>query len=188
MADTVLHLLAAAAEHVGEAAEHAGGHAEPLALGFASASWIVAASMTVLILVMLYLKIPRFISSMLDKKIDGIKHMLDEAATLRKEAEALKAEYEKKVADATKLAAEFRTAAEHEAQMIIDKAKADATDLVARREKMAEDKIASAERAAIDELRAKAAGAASAAARGLIQKNHTAQADKALVDQAIAGI
>jgi len=188
MADTILHLLSAAAAHAGEAAEHAGEHAEPMALGLASASWIVAASMTVLIVVGLYLKVPKMITGMLDKKIEGIKHMLDEAALLRKEAEALKAEYEKKVADATRLAAEFRTAAEHEAQMIIDKAKADATDLVARREKMAEEKIAAAERNAIEELRARAAEAASIAARGLIRRNHTAQADKTLVDQAISGL
>jgi len=188
MADTLFHLLSAAATHAGEAAEHGAGHAEPLALGLASASWIVAASMTVLIIVALYLKVPKMITGMLDKKIDGIRHMLDEAAQLRKEAEALKAEYEKKVADATKLAAEFRTAAEHEAQMIIDKAKADAADLVARREKMAEEKIAAAERSAVEELRARAAEAAASAAKGLIRKNHTAQADKSLVDQAIAGM
>ena len=188
MADTVLLLLSAAAGHAGEAAEQAGGHAQPLALGLASASWIVAASMTVLILLGLYLKVPKMITGMLDQKISGIKHMLDEAATLRKEAEALKAEYEKKVADATKLAAEFRAAAEHEAQMIIDKARSDAADLVARREKMAEEKIAAAERSAVEELRARAAEAATAAAQGLIRQNHTAQADKALVDQAIAGM
>lgn len=181
MPDSILLLLAAAAEH-------AGTHAEPKALGFASASWIVAAAMTALIAVMLYLKIPALLGSMLDKKIEGIKHMLDEAAILRKEAEALKAEYQKKIADAEKLAAEFRTAAEHEAKMIIDQAEADAAALVARREKMAEDKIAAAERAAIADLRAKAAEAATVAARDIIRKNHTAKADKALVDQVIAGI
>ena len=188
MADTILHLLSAAGAHAGAAAEHGGEHAQPVALGLASASWIVAAAMAVLIIVALYLKVPKMVTGMLDKKIEGIRHMLDEAAQLRKEAEALKAEYEKKVADATRLAAEFRTAAEHEAQMIIDKAKADAADLVARREKMAEEKIAAAERSAIDELRARAADAATTAARGLIRQNHSAQADKALVDQAIAGM
>ena len=90
--------------------------------------------------------------------------------------------------DAAKLAEEFKTAAQHEAQMIIDKARVDAADLVARREKMAEDKIAAAERTAIAELRAKAAEAATVAARGLIKANHSAAADKTLVDQAISGI
>jgi F-type H+-transporting ATPase subunit b len=165
----------------------AGHHAEPSALGLGPSAW-VALSMTVVILVALYFKVPRMITGMLDKRIDGIRHMLDEAAVLRKEAEALKAEYEKKVADATRLAAEFKVSAEHEAKMIIEKARVDAAELVARREKMAEEKIAAAERAAIDDLRAKAAEAASVAARGLIREKHTAEADKALVDQAIAGI
>ena len=40
----------------------------------------------------------------------------------------------------------------------------------------------------VDELRAKAAEAATAAARNLIAKNHSAGADKALVDGAIAGL
>lgn len=183
MAEHAGHELTATTEAPGGAAHHA----EPSALGLAPSAW-VALSMTVLILVMLYLKVPKLIGSMLDGKIAGIKHMLDEASTLRKEAEALKAEYQQKIIDAEKLAVEFRAAAQHEAQMIIDKAKVDAADLVARREKMAEDKIAAAERGAIDELRAKAAQAATTAARGIIKQNHGAQADKALVDQAIAGI
>jgi F-type H+-transporting ATPase subunit b len=181
MADTVLNLLSAAAEHAGE-------HAEPMAFGFVTPGMWVALAMTVLILVAIWMKVPGLVASMLDSKIAGIKHMLDEAATLRKEAEALKAEYQQKIADAEKLAAEFKTAAEHEAQMIIAKAETDAIALVARREKMAEEKIAAAERTAIAELRTKAAAAAATAARGLIAQNHTAQADKTLVDQAIAGI
>ena len=60
--------------------------------------------------------------------------------------------------------------------------------LAARRRKIAEDKIAAAELAAVAELRAKAADAAAIAARGLIAENHSASADKALVDQAIAAI
>jgi len=181
MADTVLNLLSAAAEHGAE-------HAEPMAFGFVTPGMWVALAMTALILVAIWQKVPGLVASMLDKKIEGIKHMLDEAATLRKEAEALKAEYQQKIADAEKLAAEFKTAATHEAQMIIEKAEADAVALVARREKMAEEKISAAERNAIAELRAKAAAAAATAARGLIAQNHSAQADKTLVDEAIAGI
>ena len=45
-----------------------------------------------------------------------------------------------------------------------------------------------AERGALDELRARAATAAAAAARGLIADQHDAKADRKLVDEAIAGI
>jgi F-type H+-transporting ATPase subunit b len=170
-----------------EAAHGAAEHAEASALGLGPGGW-VALSMIALIAIMLYLKVPALVASMLDKKIEGIRKMLDEAATLRSEAEALKAEYERKVANATKHAEELRTAAEHEATLIVEKARTDAAALVARREKMAEDKIAAAERAAVADLRAKAAEAAAVAARGLIRENHSAAADKALVDQAISGI
>ena len=78
--------------------------------------------------------------------------------------------------------------ARSEADAIVAKAAADTTALIARREKMAEDKIAAAERGAIAELRAKAATAAATAARGLIAANHDAKADKVLVDEAIAGL
>jgi len=178
MAD--LSFLAAAGH---EAAEHA----EANALGLAPGGW-VAATMIVLILLMIYLRVPQLIAAGLDKKIAGIKAMLDEASQLRAEAEALKAEYEKKVKSADAHAAELKAAAEEEAKLILAKAKDDATALIARRERMAEDKIGAAERAAIDELRTKAAEAATQAARGLIAQGHDAKADKALVDKAIAGI
>ena len=53
---------------------------------------------------------------------------------------------------------------------------------------MAEDKIAAAERHAIDEVRARAARAAAAAAARLIAEDMDASADKALVDRTIAGL
>jgi F-type H+-transporting ATPase subunit b len=78
--------------------------------------------------------------------------------------------------------------ARHEADTIVAKAEADTKALISRREKMAKDKIAAAERGAIEELRATAAAAAAAAASTLIAAKHTAKADQKLVDEAIAGI
>jgi F-type H+-transporting ATPase subunit b len=60
--------------------------------------------------------------------------------------------------------------------------------LVERRGKMAEAKIAAEERAAIDELRAAAAKAATAAATKLIAERNDAATGKKLVDDAIAGL
>ena len=51
---------------------------------------------------------------------------------------------------------------------------------------MAEDKIAAAERAALDEVRAKAAQAAAAAAETLIRDKLDDKAGKAMVDATIA--
>ncbi|MDE2412725.1 MAG: hypothetical protein KGM18_13225 [Sphingomonadales bacterium] len=177
MAD--FNLLAVAAEH---GAEH-----EPAAFGLNPGMW-VALSMAVLIGVMIWKRVPGLITSGLDKSIAEIRKQLDEAKGLRAEAEALRKEYADKIAGAEKDAAAMLEHAKHEAEGIIAKAEADTTALIGRREKMAEDKIAAAERGAVDELRAKAASAATAAARALIAAKHGASEDKALVDEAIAGI
>src|SRR6187399_2286931 len=109
MAD--LSFLAAAAH---EGAEHA----EATALGLSPGGW-VAATMIALILLMIYLRVPQLIAAALDKNIAGIKAMLDEATQLRAEAEALKAEYQKKLKSADAHAAELKTAAEEEAKQIL---------------------------------------------------------------------
>ena len=162
-------------------------HAEPNAFGLVPSFW-VALSMAVLIGVMLWKKVPSVITGSLDKSIAEIRKQLDEAKALRAEAEALRKEYADKIANAGKDAAAMLEHARHEADAIVTKAEADTAAMIMRREKMAEDKIAAAERGAIADLRARAANAATSAARELIAVNHTASADKALVDQVIAGI
>ena len=79
----------------------------------------------------------------------------------------------------------MRKAAEHEAEVLVDDARTHAEELVVRRQKMAEDKIGAAERAAIAAIRAKAVNAATSAAATLIAQGHDAPSDKALVDSAI---
>jgi len=170
-----------------EAAEHGAERAEPVALGLNPVAW-VALSMTVLILVAIWKKVPGMITGGLDSSIAEIRKQLDEAKALRAEAEALRKEYADKIAGAEKDAAAMIEHAKSEADAIVAKAEADTKALIKRREKMAEDKIAAAERGAVAELRTKAANAAAAAARQLIAANHNAKADKALVDEAIGGI
>ena len=74
-------------------------HPEPTALGLDATAW-VALAMIAVIAIMLWKKVPAAIGKALDKKIAGIREQLDEAAKLRAEAEALKAEYEAKAAAA----------------------------------------------------------------------------------------
>ena len=78
--------------------------------------------------------------------------------------------------------------AEKEAATLVAQAEADTKALIARRKKMAEEKIGAAERSAIAAVRAKAATAATQAAEALIAARHDAAADKALVDKAIGDI
>ena len=169
--------------HAG-APEH---HPTPKALGLDAPAWI-ALAMVVVFAILLWKRVPGIIAAALDRKIAGIREQLDEAAQLRAEAETLKAEYLAKAAQADAEAAGVVERAHAEAAVIARQAEADATALVERRTRMAEDKIAAAERQAIDEVRARAASAAAAAAARIISEKMDAGADKALVDRTIAGL
>ncbi len=160
---------------------------DPTALGLTSTGW-VAVAMIVVILLMIWKKVPGMIGKMLDTRIAGIRTQLDEAQALRAEAEAIRTEYEAKAKTAHAEAEAMKAHAHHEAAAIIAKAKAGAEDLMNRRAKMAEDKIAAAERAAIAEVRARAADAAAKAAGILIAEHHDAAADRAMVDRSISGL
>jgi len=185
MADMILMLAQAAAEAAGE---HGAVHADPTALGL-DPTWYVAASMLVLILIAVFgAKAHKILGSGLDSSIAEIRKQLDEARSLRAEAEALRKEYADKIASAEKDAEAMIAHATTEAQAIVAKAEASTSDVIVRREKMATDKIAAAERAAVDDLRARAADAGTQAARGLIRTNHTTDADKALVNEAISSL
>ncbi|KQM19091.1 ATP synthase subunit B [Novosphingobium sp. Leaf2] len=163
-------------------------HAEPLFLGFAPPVAIVSTSMIVLLAILAWKGVPKLVTGGLDAKIAEIKTQLAEAKALRAEAEALRKEYADKIAGAEKDAVSMLEHARHEAEAIVAKAEKDTAEAIARREKMAQQKIAAAELTAVTSLRNQAAAAAAAAATHLISANHSADADKVLVDQAIAGI
>lgn len=172
--------------HTEVAEDHAeGGHAT--ALGLDTYGW-VAVSMIIVIGIMLWKKVPSIIAGALDKRIAEIRFELDEASKLREEAEALKAEYEAKTANADQEAAKILEQARHESEEILAEAERNADELIERRQRLAEDKIAAAERNAVAEVRARAATAATAAAAKLIEEKHGAEADKALIDRTISGL
>jgi F-type H+-transporting ATPase subunit b len=159
-------------------------HADPSVLGMTATAW-ASLAMVVVIVVLLWKKVPSAIGASLDKKIAEIRANLDEAASLRADAEKLKAEYEAKAKAAAGEAEQMLAQAREEADAIVTQARADAVALIERRGRMAEDKIAAAERSAVAEVRAKAANAAAAAAAQLIADKHDAKSDKPLVDSAI---
>jgi F-type H+-transporting ATPase subunit b len=160
-------------------------HHEPSAFGIAAPGF-VALSMLVVIGIVLWKKVPALIAGMLDGRIATIRSQLDEATRLRKEAETQLAEAKARNAASAGDAAAIIAHAEAEAKLMLAKAESDSAELVGRRQKMAEDKIAAAERAAIAEVRATAADAATRAAGAIIAQKHDAKADKPLVDKTIA--
>src|SRR5436190_19823185 len=156
---------------------------EPTFLGLNPGGW-VALAMLAVFAILIWKKVPGAIGRALDSKIALIRDQLAEAEALRKEAEALKGEYEAKAASADKDREALLERARHEADEIIAKAKADAEALVGRRTRMAEDKIAAEERAAVEQLRAATADAATKAAARLIAERHDPKSDEKLVNAA----
>ncbi|MCP9222964.1 hypothetical protein MKP08_09415 [Erythrobacter sp. LQ02-29] len=162
-------------------------HAEPSALGLTPGGW-VGASMLVLLLILIWKGGLKAMTGGLDSRIAAIREQLDEAKKLRAEAEALRDEYTTKIANAEKDAEAMLENARHEAEALLDKAEEDSKALVERRKRMADEKIAAAEREAVEDVRNRAASAAAAASRGLIAEKHDASADSRLADELIAGI
>ena len=175
-----------------EAQTHAGTEVpahetEATAFGLTAPAFI-ALAMIAVIAILIWKKVPGAIGRALDNKIKLIRDQLAEAESLRKEAEALKAEYEAKAKSADKDREALLERAKHEADEIVAKAKTDAEALIERRTRMAEDKIAAEERAAVEQLRAAAAEAATKAAAKLIAERHDPATDEKLVNQAIGEI
>lgn len=166
------------------------GHVEagPQLLGLDAEGWVYV-SLTIFILLAIFVgKAHRTVTAKLDEKIADTRRSLDEARALREEAEAMLAEAKRKQADAHATAQAILAGAQTEASQLVEKARADVATLIDRRGKMAEDKIAAAERVALAEVRAKAATAAAAAAAAIIAEKHDRVSDAALIDRTIASL
>ena len=98
---------------------------EPTFLGLNPGGW-VALAMLLVFAIMIWKKVPAAIGKALDSKIALIRDQLAEAESLRKEAEALKAEFQAKAASADKDREALLERARHEADDIVAKAKTDA--------------------------------------------------------------
>jgi F-type H+-transporting ATPase subunit b len=130
--------------------------------------------------------IARAVNKNLDERSAKIRRDLDEARRLRSEAEALLAEYKKKQADAAREASEIVQHAREEAELFRKEAAANLTASLARRERMALDKIAQAEIQAVAEVKSQAVDLAVAAARRILEQQMAGPRAGSLIDQSIA--
>lgn len=173
--------------HTEVAAEHVAAP-QPELLGLVPFQWVSISMAVLLLIAFFYAKVHKTIAGGLDSKIAEIRRNLDEAKSLRADAEALRAEYAAKIAGAEQDAAKMLDNARTEAEAIVTRAETDSAAMISRRQQMAQDKIAAAERQAVADLRAQAARASAAAAATLIADRHDAAADAVLADEAIAAI
>jgi len=107
----------------------------------------------------------------LDARGERIRSEIEEAQTLRDEAQKLLAEYKRKQRDALKEAGEIVEHARGEVEILQAAAQKDLEEQLQRREKTAMEKIAQAEAQAVAEVRTQAVEVALAAAAKLITQN-----------------
>ncbi len=145
--------------------------------------WVAVAF--VLFVVLAGKPIYRAVAAQLDARAARIKAELDEAARLRDEAQQLLSEYQRKQREAMQEAADILAHAKDEAERLKSESAANLEATLARREKMALEKIAQAEAQALKEVRNEAIDIAVAAAERVLAKTIDDQRQAALIDQAI---
>lgn len=121
----------------------------------------------------------------LDARAARIAKDLEEAAALRKQAEALLAEYQAKHREAMAQAEAILTNAREEAARLAQKAEGDLAASLKRREDLAMERIAQAEAQATAEVRTAAVDLAMAATSRLLEGRLDAARQDALIDSAI---
>lgn len=150
-----------------------------------SAEFWVGISFLVFIGILLYYKIPALLAKALDDRAAGIRRELDEARRLREEAQALLADYEKKHRNAAQEAQGIVEGARREAEAIAAEMRTNLKETLARRTRLAEEKIARAETQAVADVRAAAVERAIAAAERLLREKASGAGGAALIDQGI---
>lgn len=151
---------------------------------FAAEFW-VAVAFFVFVGLLMYLKVPAAMTKALDDRAEAIRTELNEARRLREQAQDLLADYQKKQREA-----------DEEAKAIIDQARAEAetmksesaralSESIARRSKLAEEKIARAEAQALADVRAAAVEAATSAAETILRTRAGGEVGTGLIDDAI---
>ncbi|MSP04560.1 MAG: F0F1 ATP synthase subunit B [Acetobacteraceae bacterium] len=146
-------------------------------------NWVAIS--VVLFLAIFGRKVWAALTQMLDARAEAVRTELAEAARLRREAEAMLEEAKLRRHVALQEAQRVLEGAQTEAARVTESAAAEAAASAKRRERMAIDRIAAAEKAAVDEVRITAAEVATAAARDVIGQTLTAEADLRLVERAI---
>lgn len=151
-------------------------------------NFVVLIAFLVFVGIILKFKVPAKLGGMLDARAVQIKAELDEAKALREEARALLSSYEKKHKEVQEQSERIVAAAKEEALAAAVQAKADLQQSIARRLAAAQDQIASAESAAIRQVRERAVQVAVAAAGEVLAKQSNAASAAASIDAAIGQV
>ena len=134
------------------------------------AEFWVAVAFVIFVGVLGYCRAHKLLLKSIDDRRERIKAEFDEARRLKAEAEALLATYRRKQQEAEHEAQAIVAGARTEAERLAAEAEAKIEEFVARRTKMAENKIAQAEAQALADVRSAAAEVAVAAAKTILTR------------------
>jgi len=149
------------------------------------AEFWVAIAFVVFVLILIYYRVPALIAKSLDDRSEAIRKELDEARRLREEAQNLLADYQKKHRNVGEEAETILELARGEAEAFAQETRSGLKDMLERRTRQAEDKIARAEAQAVDEVRAAAIELAVAAAEKILREKASGAGGLSLIDQSI---
>jgi F-type H+-transporting ATPase subunit b len=158
------------------------GHHGPF---YAEPEFWVAVAFVIFVALMVW-KARKIVTDMLDQRAEAIRRQIDEAERLRREAQDLLADYQRRQADAYKEAEGIIAQARTEAERMKAKAHADLETAIKARERQALDRIAHAEAQAAGDVRNAAVEAAIDATRTLLRQRLASGQGGELIDQAIA--
>lgn len=137
------------------------------------------------IAVLIYFKVPGLLGGMLEKRADTIQSELDEARTLREEAQSLLASYDRKQRDVQAEADRIVDRARKEAAAASEQARKDLELSITRRMQAAEEQIAQAQASAVRDVRDQAVALSIAAARDIMAHGMRGDTAAALIDASI---
>ena len=166
----------------------AAGHAQAASGPFFSlgnTDFIVTISFLLFIGAIVYFKAPVFAGKLIDGRIELIRRQIEEARSIREDAQSMLASAEQEQKDAEIQSELLVSGAQENAKTMIAQAKEAIDQSVARRLRAAEDQIASSEAAAVAEIRDTAVEIAVAAAADVISANLSAEDRVAATDNAI---
>ena len=156
-----------------------------LSFSLSNTNFIVLVSFLLFIGVLLRFKVPHKIVGLLDARAAQIKGDLEEARALRDEAQAILGSYDRKQKEMHEQSERIIATARDEASLAAKQAKADLKQSIARRLASAQERITTAEVAAVREVRETAVNVAVAVAADLLAQQMTADAAAASIDASI---
>jgi F-type H+-transporting ATPase subunit b len=157
-------------------------------VSLSNTNFIVLLSFLLFIGVLVKFKVPSILTGLLDKRADEITTTLNDARSLREEAQTLLASYERKQREVQEQADRIIAQAKVDAELAAAQANEDLKLSVERRVLAAQDQIASAEASAVKEIKNQAITVAMAVATDVLAKQRTAASGNKLIDDAIKEI